>query len=94
MDMKTIEETRRGMFEAWAIENGYEVHHVGRVSGDYIGGATAIAWQAFNAALDAVVIELPDTVENTGTLTSSAVMSYKRETIDAIESTNLGLKIR
>ena len=54
-----ILETRRAGFEAWAMHHGYEVHHVGRVSGDYIGGATAIAWQAWQAALDSVGVELP-----------------------------------
>lgn len=54
--MKTIEEKRRALFEAWAVKNGYEERHLVIVDGVYRGPAAAIAWRAFNAALDSVVI--------------------------------------
>lgn len=47
------------------------------------------AWQASRAALE---VELPDTVANTGTLTSNAVLSYKRECRVAIEAAGVRVK--
>lgn len=49
----------------------------------FMKAAWEAAWKASRAAL---VIELPDTVANTGTLTSAAVLGYKRECRAAIEA--------
>ncbi len=46
-------------------------------------------WQASRAAL---VVELPDSVANTGTLTSGAVLSYKRECREAIHASGITVK--
>ena len=54
----SIQEQRRKCFEEWARSEGYEVWHQAE-DGTYLGGATAIAWVAWNAALDSGVIELP-----------------------------------
>ena len=59
--------------------------------GNYREESLNYAWWAWNAALDSVVIELPDSVANTGTLTSTAVLGYKRECREAIEAA--GLKV-
>lgn len=52
----------RQEFEAWATDNGYEPRHLGRGqhSGDYLGHATAIAWEAWQASREALCIELPN----------------------------------
>ena len=78
--MKTIEETRRGMFEAWMRKNGMTQHHPAKQD----------MWLGFNAALDAVVIELP-AMHVAGEMSGACVLASCKQ---AIESTNLGLKIR
>jgi hypothetical protein len=89
--MKTIEETRRGMFEAWFLK------HKPITGPDMLKeGSFVPEWmfEGWCAALDAVVIELPSGVKR-------AFHEYDlgyNEALDrcesAIESTNLGLKIR
>lgn len=86
---KTVEETRRELFEqsttipegvGWSIETN-----------SYVGKnfwVVQYAWGAFNAALDSVVIELPDYDAN---IKRSIVLD---ECLTAIESTNLGIKIK
>lgn len=95
--MKTIEETRRGMFEAWAERRyNWSMHmpeHETIQSWDgraYKNRVVQGMWEAFNAALDAVVIELPEPHTTNG----RDDVVYLCETITAIESTTLGLKIR
>ncbi len=51
------------------------------------------SFSIWNAALDSLEIELPDTVANTGTLTSTAVLGYKRECRAAIEACGLKVKV-
>ena len=56
---------------------------------DYSARKTDACWQAFNAALDCVVIELPEYTEE--------VRQYGYAAADvhsAIESTNLGIKVK
>ena len=87
--MKTIEETRRGMFEAW-FENRSGRKPRLQKSGRYSDIVPALAWQGFNAALDAVVIELP-AMHVAGEMSGACVLASCQQ---AIESTNLGLKTR
>lgn len=47
---------------------------------------------AWFASRESVEIDLPDTVANTGTLTSGAVLSYKRECREALEAQGLKVK--
>lgn len=61
------------------------------VSG-YLSAHAAGAWWAWQASREALVIELPDSVANTGTLTSSAVLAYKRECREAIEA--IGARVK
>jgi hypothetical protein len=51
------ENKERDAFEAWAAPRGYEVGHKGQITGDYIGGATSIAWEAWQAAIASVLRE-------------------------------------
>jgi hypothetical protein len=110
--MKTIEETRRGMFEAWHRENfkakysnGHPTRdmHNGKYAERYTVDREQDRWIAFNAALDAVVIELPELAEPREPAYAfddswrdgyTAASRYRRQCRAAIESTNLGLKIR
>lgn len=54
MNKKTVEETRRELFEAWAP---YRTD-LNR-DGFYASSHTRAQWSAFNAALDLLCIELP-----------------------------------
>lgn len=49
----------REEFEEWALINHYTPHHKG-VEGEYLCGATAIAWEAWQASRAALKVELPD----------------------------------
>ena len=67
--------------------------------GNYVAYHVECAWKAFNAALDCVVIELPtERVKRPGfvheTLEDSAHNNCRELCIDAIESTNLGIKVK
>lgn len=63
-----------------------------RAVGDYVALETMCAWWAWQASREAIEIELPDSVANTGTLTSGAVLSYKRECAEAIRAQGLRVK--
>lgn len=56
-----IEQKRRALFESWAITCAWLGlgDNPERDGYGYLEGETHTAWIAFNAALDAVVIELP-----------------------------------
>lgn len=56
--MSQVEQKRREMFEAWADGQGYDLQRNDLVF--YEHGATRCAWSGFQAACDAVVIELPE----------------------------------
>lgn len=95
--MKTVEETRRELFEAWA-KNG-----CGRLSREnspdcdphgYQDSHTDLCWHAFNAALDAVEIELPSGFETFGEYSQEAARIATECCAEAIESTNLGIKVK
>lgn len=87
----TIENKRRELFEAWALTCawlglGDEPERDGT---GYAECETHTAWIAFNAALDAVVIELPP-MTNNGFDGFYPAYGVKK----AIESTGLGLKVK
>lgn len=62
-----------------------------RIGGTYARPRVSTAWAHWQASRETMVVELPDSVANTGTLTSGAVLSYKRECKEVIEA--LGLKV-
>lgn len=79
----------REEFEGWAGENGYDYLHRGSVSGDYIGGATAVAWQAWQASRAALCVELPEAWRSVG---STHELMHKQQTIEAIHSAGVKTK--
>ena len=83
-----IQQARRELFEAWAERHRMPIGRDGVVV-DYSARETDACWQAFNAALDAVVIVLPEYTDE--------VRQYGYAAADvhsAIESTNLGIKVK
>lgn len=81
-----IQQTRRELFEAWTKSEHGNLSR--RQDGEYFDDLTHGAWLGFNAALDCVVIELPSHTEHTG---SGGAIDACRT---AIESTNLGIKVK
>lgn len=117
--MKTIEQTRRELFEASIeielMKEGYAKESVPSViarglDGEYQTIRMAGAWLGFNAAMDAVVIELPVIPEfdigsdeslemnadeyGAAEFENALQCEIVRKCRTAIESTNLGLKIK
>lgn len=92
--MSSIEQKRRELFEA-SLHRDWDEHLVflDRDGDGYVFGDINSAWWAFNAALDAVEIDLP---EKWGEYTESgfAACSAIDDCRDAIESTGLGLKVK
>ena len=89
-----IQQARRAAFEAWAP---YRTDL--NKDGFYASSHTRAQWSAFNAALDCVVIELPAERQKRQnfkyeTLSDSAHNNCRELCIDAIESTNLGLRVK
>lgn len=85
--MKTIEQTRRELFQHWLEVKAKE--REARGLDEFTSWETTIMYGAFNAALDAVVIVLPEPHSTNG---GDFVIDYD-DCRTAIESTNLGLKI-
>lgn len=73
----TIEEKRRELFEAWVDGQGWPQKHTMRHE----------LYLAFNAALDAVTIELPEPAGDPAYNAGIDAM------LSAIESTGLGLRV-
>ena len=90
----------REQFESWADSEGYVMDRIWGGDGNhgYEDEDTKYAWglfqHAWQASREAVVVELPDTVANTGTLTSGAVLGYKRECREAIEAQGLKVEVK
>lgn len=80
-----IQQARREMFEEWTKSEHGNLSR--RQDGEYFDDLTHGAWLGFNAALDCVVIELPDS-------NCEAQDHYMLACERAIESTNLGIKIK
>ncbi|MNQ99372.1 hypothetical protein D3C85_1151040 [compost metagenome] len=82
--MNPVEQKRRELFDAW-----FKDYELAREASGWMPLESSIRvrmMNAFNAALDAVVIELP----RSWNLTES---EYRDSCKDAIESTDLGLKV-
>lgn len=93
-----IQKARRELFEAWTkSEHGNLTR---RQDGEYFDDLTHGAWLGFNAALDCVVIDLPTELHAyTGQPQEDRLLDADRNrTIKqcraAIESTNLGIKVK
>lgn len=100
----SIQEQRRAAFEDWyvasALANCPEltedhtrdaVKHY-RGEGDYAGNSSMRdAWWGWSAALDSVVIELPDSSEVVGDYSREVYRHARDEFIEAIEAA--GLKV-
>ena len=82
---------QRAKFEAWLESAGFDVRRYHHIDG-YHGNEQQAAWEAWQAALDSICVELPDSVANTGTLASNKVLSYKRECRDAIHAAGVKTK--
>ena len=80
-----IQQARRELFEAWTKSEHGNISR--RQDGEYFDDLTHGAWLGFNAALDCVVIELPDS-------NCEAQDNYMLACERAIESTNLGIKVK
>ena len=80
-----IQQARRELFEAWATRQHGGLSR--RDDGEYFDDLTHGAWLGFNAALDSVEIELPDS-------NCEAQDNYMLACERAIESTNLGIKVK
>lgn len=95
--IKTVEEVRRELFEAWFTKN-YTAHKLshrqtncGILTNGYADSRVDLCWQGFNAALDAVEIELP---HERSLSASDDPWSVREWCIWAIEQTGLGLKVK
>ena len=84
-----IQQARRAAFEGWWLSEGLTLNDP--TYGRYTT-TTQAAWLGFNAALDCVVIELP--AHEDGLVKSYGPLLYRDEVVDAIESTNLGIKVK
>lgn len=89
-----IQQTRRELFEAWTkIEHGDLTR---RQDGEYFDDLTHGAWLGFNAALDLALIKLPpafDDVHNYACY-QGGWNDMRGEAVEAIESTDLGIKVK
>lgn len=90
-----IQQARRELFEAWyRIEFPALELRVQNLIGTYTKYHADLSWQAFNAALDAVVIELPESCRQVTIDDESIDIYWPNEVRAAIESTNLGIKVK
>ena len=83
-----IQQARRELFEAWTKSEHGNISR--RQDGEYFDDLTHGAWLGFNAALDCVVIELPEPHSTNG---GDCVVDFD-ECRTAIESTNIGIKVK
>ena len=94
---KTVEEVRRAAFEAWALDKWPSVPMHRRdalpVGHERYGQYVHLEheWQAFNAALDAVEIQLPELAEGFADHVNEHAQTVF---LDAIEQTGLGLRVK
>lgn len=86
-----IQQARRELFEEWTKSEYGDLTI--RQDGEYFDDMTHGAWLGFNAALDCVLIELPEKwgeYSEEGYHFCAAVDECRA----AIESTNLGIKVK
>ncbi len=90
-----IQRARRAAFES-AVARDWDEHlaHFDRDGDGYVFGDIQAAWWAFNAALDCIVIELPDPCHQVTIDDESIDIYWPNEVRAAIESTNLGIKVK
>ena len=90
-----IQKARRDAFES-AVARDWDEHlaHFDRDGDGYVFGDIQSAWWAFSAALDAVEIELPDLCRQVTIDDESIDIYWPDEVRAAIESTNLGIKVK
>lgn len=100
-----IQQARRKAFEAWYLsqyDTILDPEHRGNCFVGYRSHAGDHRWLAFNAALDAVVIELPvlvepdppeDAFDDSWRDGYCAAVRYRNKCRAAIESLSLGIKI-
>jgi hypothetical protein len=88
--MNTVENTRRELFEAWfeSLNHYKPMRTIYNTLWYYDEQQVEDAWLIWNAALDSVVIELPLVYDYPDT------ECMRMGCVDAIESTNLGLKVK
>ena len=84
-----IQQARRELFEAWAP---YRTDLNG--DGFYASSHTRAQWSAFNAALDCVVISLPEPCRQVTFDDEGIDIYWPDEVRAAIESTDLGIKVK
>lgn len=90
-----IQQARRAAFEAAYLKQYfYPAERWSLVPEKYRTQHAEIAWWAFNAALDAVEIELPDPRRQVTIDDESIDIYWPNEVRTAIESTNLGIKVK
>ena len=87
---KTVEEVRRAAFESVFPRNGLTLDPDGLYSGEWASFYNA-KWQGFNAALDAVEIQLPELAEGFADHVNEHAQTVF---LDAIEQTGLGLRVK
>ena len=94
---KTVEEVRRAAFELWSSSKWPSLHTYRRDAlphdhpkyGEYVH--LEHEWQAFNAALDSVEIQLPSERDLDHDRKGVLAVGYCRS---AIEQTGLGLRVK
>lgn len=89
----SIQEQRRKAFEVWVTDGG-KYPKAARLSsdGEYALMSTYQNWLTWNAALDSVVIELPEEVQIDVGMIDSVGFFEADEVRDAIEA--VGLKVK
>lgn len=101
-----IQHARRAAFEEWDTKTFGSAdadHSINDDDGSYSDGIVDQCWRAFNAALDCVVIELPQLIglneSFQGTpISEMRAQNHYNQAVSkcraAIESTNLGIKVK
>lgn len=89
-----IQQARRELFVALATRQHSGLSR--RDDGEYFDDLTHGAWLGFNAALDLAVIKLPPAFEDVHNYAcyQGGWNDMRGEAVDAIESTNLGIKVK
>lgn len=86
---KTVEEVRRELFENEYVQ--YRQFLKRNKDGSYNQEWVEARWQGFNAALDAVEIQLPELAEGFADHVNEHAQTVF---LDAIEQTGLGLRVK
>ena len=87
----SIEEKRRAAFEAWLESAGFDVERFHFING-YRGNEQMAAWEAWNAALDSICVEVPDSSELVGDYGRETYRIARDEFMDALEAAGVPYK--